>query len=195
MKKNLILTTAARLFAERGFSNTPTSLLAKEANVAEGTIFRHFKTKDEIFLTLINNVRDQLITDIEKYLEVRAPDTSVEKVISIIKSFYVFVLKNRMEFGLIFRDAPTRYGERNDTVLMAIKEIYDYLGGYIVIAIREGQANGTIRQDLHTEDTTKMLIGTMVGLVRAIHFQFLQPSDDVLRHVVESYTYLLTPKQ
>lgn len=194
MKRNVILSTAARLFAERGFNNTPTSLLAKEANVAEGTIFRHFKTKDEIFLTLINNVRDQLITDIEKYLEVRSPDTSMEKVISIVKSFYVFVVKNRMEFGLIFRDAPTRFGEPNDTVLMAIKEIYAYLTGYISEAIKAGQIDGTIRADLDPDDTTKMIIGTMVGLVRALHFEFLDPSQDILRHLVENYTYMLTPK-
>ena len=73
MKRDTILLTAAKLFAERGFNNTPTSLLAKEAGVAEGTIFRHFKTKDDIFLTLIRNVKDQLISDIEKYLEVRTP--------------------------------------------------------------------------------------------------------------------------
>ena len=56
MKRDAILRTAARLFAERGFSNTPTILLAQEAGVAEGTIFRHFKTKDEIFFVLIDNV-------------------------------------------------------------------------------------------------------------------------------------------
>lgn len=194
MKRDTILSTAARLFAERGFNNTPTSLLAREAGVAEGTIFRHFKTKDDIFLTLIRNVKGQLISDIEKYLEVRAPETSIEKVVSIIKSFYVFVKKNRMEFSLIFRDAPTRYGERNDDVFLAIKDIYTYLNEYVLRALEEGQRDGSIRDDINIRDTAHMLVSTMAGLVRAIHFQFIEPSDDLLRNVVDNCTSFLKPR-
>lgn len=192
MKRKIILDTAAKLFAERGFNNTPTSLLAKEAKVAEGTIFRHFKTKDEIFLALIRNVKDQLISDIEKYLEVRAPETSVEKVVSIMKSFYVFVKKNRMEFSLIFRDAPIRYGERHDDVFLAIKDVYTYLNTYILAALLEGQRDGSIRADINPEDTAQMIVGTMVGLVRATHFQFIVPTEELLRHVIDNYTKLLS---
>ncbi|WMW66707.1 TetR/AcrR family transcriptional regulator [Nitratidesulfovibrio liaohensis] len=193
MKRDTILLTAAKLFAERGFNNTPTSLLAKEAGVAEGTIFRHFKTKDDIFLTLIRNVKDQLISDIEKYLEVRAPETSVEKVVSIIKSFYVFVKKNRMEFCLIFRDAPTRYGERNDDVFLAIKEIYSYLNEYLLVALRDGQKDGSVRTDINVEDTACMIVGIMVGIVRTIHFQFVEPTDDLLRNVIDNVSRFLKP--
>ncbi len=192
MKRDVILDTAARLFAERGFNNTPTSLLAKEAGVAEGTIFRHFRTKDDIFLTLINNVKNQLISDIEKYLEVRGPENALEKLESVIKSFYVFVKKNNMEFCLIFRDAPTRYGQRNDDVFLNIKEIYTYVTNYMKDAIDEGKAEGTIRSDITSQEFADMLMSTMVGLVRAMHFGFIESSDDILKTVIDSYSKLLT---
>ncbi|GFM36575.1 TetR/AcrR family transcriptional regulator [Desulfovibrio psychrotolerans] len=192
MKRDVILDTAARLFAERGFNNTPTSLLAKEAGVAEGTIFRHFRTKDDIFLTLINNVKNQLISDIEKYLEVRGPENALEKLESVIKSFYVFVKKNNMEFCLIFRDAPTRYGQRNDDVFLNIKEIYTYVTNYMKDAIDEGKAEGTIRADITSQEFADMLMSTMVGLVRAMHFGFIESSDDILKTVIESFSKLLT---
>jgi AcrR family transcriptional regulator len=194
MKRDVILDTAARLFAERGFNNTPTSLLAKEAGVAEGTIFRHFQTKDDIFFTLINNVKTQLISDIEKYLEVRGPENALEKLESVIKSFYVFVKKNNMEFSLIFRDAPTRYGQRNDDVFLQIKEIYSYVTNYLKESIEEGKQEGIIRDDISAQDFADMLMSTMVGLVRAVHFGFIDSSDDILKSVIESYTRLLTTK-
>lgn len=192
MKRDVILETAARLFAERGFNNTPTSLLAKEAGVAEGTIFRHFRTKDDIFLTLINNVKNQLIGDIEKYLEVRGPENALEKLESVVKSFYVFVKKNNMEFCLIFRDAPTRYGQRNDDVFVQIKEIYTYVTGYLCEAIDEGKKDGVIRADVSSQDFADMLMSTMVGLVRAMHFGFIESNDDILKNVIESYSRLLS---
>lgn len=39
-----------------------------------------------------------------------------------------------------------------------------------------------------------MLVSTMAGLVRAIHFQFIEPSDDLLRNVVDNCTNFLKPR-
>jgi len=47
-KRDDIMQATLELVAERGFHNTPTSLIAEMANSAEGTIFRHFKTKDAL---------------------------------------------------------------------------------------------------------------------------------------------------
>ncbi len=47
-KKEQIIRTAIRLFVEQGFENTPTSQISKEAEVATGTLFHHFKTKEEL---------------------------------------------------------------------------------------------------------------------------------------------------
>lgn len=40
-----IILAAIQAFAEKGYASTSTSEIAKNAGVAEGTIFRHYKTK------------------------------------------------------------------------------------------------------------------------------------------------------
>jgi AcrR family transcriptional regulator len=52
-KQQKVVGTAIRLFAEKGYANTSTSEIAREAGVAEGTIFRHFGTKDNLLLSVI----------------------------------------------------------------------------------------------------------------------------------------------
>lgn len=52
-KQETILSVALRLFAERGYENTPTSLIAREAGVSEGLIFRHFENKDGLLRALV----------------------------------------------------------------------------------------------------------------------------------------------
>lgn len=47
-KEEMILEAAIKIFSEKGFSAATTSEIAKEAGVAEGTIFRYFKTKKEL---------------------------------------------------------------------------------------------------------------------------------------------------
>jgi len=52
-KKLKILEAAIKVFSEKGFEGSRTSEIAKEANVAEGTIFKYFKTKKDILLSLL----------------------------------------------------------------------------------------------------------------------------------------------
>ena len=47
------MTVALQLFAERGYENTSTSLIAKQAGVSEGLIFRHFENKYGLLQALI----------------------------------------------------------------------------------------------------------------------------------------------
>lgn len=47
-KKEQIIKTAIKLFVKQGFENTPTSQISKESKVATGTLFHHFKTKEEL---------------------------------------------------------------------------------------------------------------------------------------------------
>ncbi|TDB65784.1 TetR/AcrR family transcriptional regulator [Arundinibacter roseus] len=52
-KKELILETALKLFAEQGFDTTPTSKIARLAGVSEGLIFRHFGTKEGLMKAVV----------------------------------------------------------------------------------------------------------------------------------------------
>jgi len=49
-KEKAILEAAVAVFAERGFWNTPTSLISKTAGVADGTLFTYFATKDDLII-------------------------------------------------------------------------------------------------------------------------------------------------
>ena len=185
MKKDRILETAARLFAERGFSRTSTSLLAKEAGVAEGTIFRHFKSKDDIFLELIRSLREKITADVYQYLEVQSPETGLEQITATIKACYVFVRKNRSDFAIILRDAPGCYGEPDSPAFEHSRVIYQLLHNHFRQGIEQGQREGIIRAELHPGDTACLLASSLIGLMRVVHLGFLNPSEDMLRHFVQ----------
>lgn len=51
-KRERILLAARRLFVKQGFHSTPTSAIAREASVANGTLFHYFNTKEELINTL-----------------------------------------------------------------------------------------------------------------------------------------------
>lgn len=65
-KKELLLNAALELFVKYGFHGTATSKIAKEAGVANGTLFQYFNTKDELVTALYINLKDELAETIQK---------------------------------------------------------------------------------------------------------------------------------
>jgi AcrR family transcriptional regulator len=55
-----IAETAARLFAERGYEHVAVSDVAREAEVAEQTVYNYFPTKEQLVLDRDELVRDRL---------------------------------------------------------------------------------------------------------------------------------------
>ena len=72
-KREQILEAAKRLFTEKGFHSTPTSLIAKEAGVATGTLFHHFKSKDELIHALYMTIYERLAARQERNYNAKAP--------------------------------------------------------------------------------------------------------------------------
>lgn len=59
-----ILSASLILFAERGYSNTSTKDISRLANVAEGTIFKHFGSKENLLYASILPILSQSLEDL-----------------------------------------------------------------------------------------------------------------------------------
>ena len=59
-KKEIILGAALRLFVENGFHGTATAKISQEANVATGTLFNYFKTKDELIIAIYHSILKEM---------------------------------------------------------------------------------------------------------------------------------------
>ena len=67
--KEIILQTALQLFGEQGYDRTPTSQIAKAANVSEGLIFRHFGNKAGLLAAIIQEGMAHIAATMEAYSE------------------------------------------------------------------------------------------------------------------------------
>ena len=65
-KRIRILEAAVKVFAKNGFHNSKVSVIAKEAGVADGTIYLYFKNKDDILISLFEESLNRLIDNMEE---------------------------------------------------------------------------------------------------------------------------------
>lgn len=68
-KQEHILKAALKLFVENGFHGTPTSKIAQEAGVSNGTLFHYYKTKDELVVALYIYIKTKLTGCIDRKQE------------------------------------------------------------------------------------------------------------------------------
>ena len=59
-RKVRIMQASMQLFVERGFHNTSTRIIAEQAGVSEGLIFRHFRSKDTLLDFLLQQGADEM---------------------------------------------------------------------------------------------------------------------------------------
>ncbi|WP_026962803.1 TetR/AcrR family transcriptional regulator [Alicyclobacillus herbarius] len=98
-KQIKIIQAAVEMFAEKGYAATSTSEIAERAGVAEGTIFRHYKTKKDLLIPIVAPIMPKLVApflrDFQKVLH-----TDYEHFDDFLRA----VMRNRLEFAM--RHAP-----------------------------------------------------------------------------------------
>ena len=62
-RKNEILDVAERLFGTKGFDGTSTTDILNEIGIARGTLYYHFKSKEEILDAMIDRMTGSLVSD------------------------------------------------------------------------------------------------------------------------------------
>ncbi|MFC5402651.1 TetR/AcrR family transcriptional regulator [Cohnella soli] len=64
-RREQIIQAAAKVFAKRGIAGTKMSMVAAEAGISHGLVYHYFKTKNELFTTLIQGAIEASISSIE----------------------------------------------------------------------------------------------------------------------------------
>jgi AcrR family transcriptional regulator len=109
--RKLIAETARRLFAERGFEAVTVAEVAREAEVAEKTVFNYFPTKEDLFYSELEAFEEELLAAIRG----REPGETA------LDAFADFMLRPRGVFALD-ASSDSEATERLRTITRVITE-------------------------------------------------------------------------
>jgi AcrR family transcriptional regulator len=82
-RKEKIAFTALHLFAEKGYENTSTQLIAQSAEVSEALIFKHFGNKESLLHLIVKNGYARIIAQNRGMLTETDPLKLIHKVIDL----------------------------------------------------------------------------------------------------------------
>ncbi len=110
-----ILETALKLFSQKGYLGATTKEIAKEAGIAEVTLFRYFPSKEALFGEVINTY--SFFPALKELLE-KIKEEPHEKALKIIAHEFIKVLESKKDLIKIMHSEMQRYPEE-------IKVIYE----------------------------------------------------------------------
>lgn len=163
-KKKSIIEVATRLFAAKGVKETSIAEISKLTGAAEGTIYHHFKTKEELFLAILKNVKDGILDEFESYSSEKTYQDGLGKVENIILFYLYLAGKQEDWFFLLHRHYPYELATTNATCRNLLEEIYNCLVEIFEAAILEGMEDGSIG-DLPSRKTALIIFSLVNGLV------------------------------
>ncbi|BBO78297.1 fatty acid metabolism regulator protein [Desulfosarcina widdelii] len=160
-KYQRILDAAISVFAEQGFFQSTIAQIAKEAGVADGTIYLYFKNKDDILVQFYQYKTRQIF---ERFREaVSKPATAEEKLRCLIRVHLQEFQKDR-NMAIVYQ-AETHQNRTLGTEL--IKEMSKMYRDIISEVVELGQEEGTIRRDLYMGLVKRFINGAVDEVINS----------------------------
>ena len=154
-KYHQILEAAVKVFARQGFHQSTVSQIAKEAGVADGTIYLYFKNKDDILVQFFSFRAKQVFESFRE--EVDRAETSSDKLRNLVRRHLAEFQRDRD--GAVVYQVETHQNSR--LAEAQIKEMSKMYRDLISEIIEQGQQEGTIRKDLYVGLVKRFIIGAV----------------------------------
>ena len=191
-KKEAILQAATLFFSEKGYRDTSMGDIAKATGVADGTVFYHFKTKEDLFIAVLANFKQSVIKEFEKYLQENTFDTGLKMVEGILSFYFDMAEKMEERFLLLHRHYPYRLAEENPICRNHLEDIYNCFLNIFEKAVLMGQRDGSIAE-ISARKTSLILFTMVDGLVRLNTYN-LYHADNLFEELLESCRKILEKK-
>lgn len=92
-KRARILEAAEKVFAERGFFHARVSEIAREAGVADGTIYLYFKNKDDLLISVFESRMEHLNRELAQVIATAGPRFS-DRLGAFMAAYASMVIEN-----------------------------------------------------------------------------------------------------
>ena len=158
-KREAILRAAIKVFAGKGYFNSKVADIAKEAGIADGTVYLYFKSKDEILHSVFDRAMEEFIEEGKR--ELAQFDNAKDKL-RRISQLHLEKLGADREMAIVFQvelRGSTKFMEEFSAAGFA-----EYLD-IIRQTIEEGQTAGVFRKDLKPITCAKILYGALDEMV------------------------------
>ncbi len=159
-KHHRIIQAATKIFAKKGFFHAKVSDIAKEARVADGTIYLYFENKDDILISLFEEQMKVVLDNMIEQLSRESDAVKKMERFALAHLKLIELNKNMAEIIQVELRQSSKFMKeyRNEKFLQYLNLIADI--------IREGQAQGVFKKDVIPDIAKRAIFGALDEMSR-----------------------------
>jgi AcrR family transcriptional regulator len=147
--------------------------VSKMTGVAGGTIFYHFKNKEELFLAILTDVRQTITRNFEQFLAENRFKTGLDMALGLVEWYLHLAGEMEDRFLLLHHYFPYRMSVDNKDLRSQLESIYNALTDVFQKAITKGQEDSSIR-DVPAQKAALIIFSMVDGVVRLKTYQLYE---------------------
>ncbi|MGH8879948.1 MAG: TetR/AcrR family transcriptional regulator [Stackebrandtia sp.] len=156
-RRESLLTVAVDVFAEFGYQQAKTSMVAARLGVSEPVVFQNFGNKAALFAAVIHRATDQACGIVAYAMEQRIP---VRKLLALVLDpRYLEQAHAAGSIGAIFANATAVTGE--PVIAAAARKSTRRFAAALIELLEQGKAAGELRSDLDAEAAAWWLLSVL----------------------------------
>lgn len=160
-RRRQIARAAGALFADRGVQATTVRDIGERVGVLSGSLYHHFRTKNEIVHELMLGYRDELLA---RYREARdTQGTARERLERLFRACVRANLEHPDQTAILIHEQDRLFRSEE---FAYIQQLVDDVESLFVGIIVEGMETGEIRTDLAPAFTYRMMMDVMGAIAR-----------------------------
>lgn len=164
IRREQIVSATLKVIAEKGVRGLTTAVIAKEAGISEGNLYRHFRSKEEILSATVEKISEGLKQNLGKVFEASSADTPRAKLKKIYLLHLDYIERNEGIPRLIFSE-EIHLG--NDALKQKLLHAINSYSKRLEVLIKDGQKNKSIKKGINPKAAAFMMIGMVqVTVVR-----------------------------
>ncbi|MCL6266683.1 TetR/AcrR family transcriptional regulator [Flagellimonas myxillae] len=155
--------TGLEVFHEKGYYNTSLDDILKELSLSKGAFYHHFKSKEDYFISIIQNLVVQKV-----YALLVEPLNTHENPLPVILDTLEQALEpgkqNEMVYGFMLNDFLTEFNKRNAEISSYLKDIIKVWEVNLVSVLKKGKVDGHIARHVDCEGVASYIIASYLGM-------------------------------
>ena len=153
--KKKTIEAAIKLFAKQGYHGTSTLQIAKEAGVSQATVFKYFKTKEDLLYSIIVPVIPKLFLN---FLKRTQNTNSLEELISyVVEDRMVFLKENKDTIKIVYSEILTNENFKTQ-LIDSIKITFEKIN-FKAILKKYRETNPEINENLSISEIIRSFAG------------------------------------
>jgi len=160
-RRDEIARTALELAGERGVAKVSTQAIADRMGVSQATIFRHFVTRDEVFLEAICLIKRDVMQALDPIFSDKATPGAM-RLERLVKAHLAFVQDNAGIPALLFSDSLHQGAPE---LKAAIRQLMKAYAGRVAGLVIDGVADGSLKADADPALLGQTVVTMVQGVV------------------------------